>query len=287
MQRARGEPLSIEELLDAAERRIDAELADEPLLQADLWDDLAETRASAGDYHAASALIDKALAAKRATLAGDDLSLVESLINRGAISNLLATEAVRTLDHDLAAGDERAAEAARGALVERAERGLAALGEAQAVLDRRGESDSEPAVNIAVNSVHALLVLDRNDEAAVAAARATELTERWRPGSPDAAMQHHNNALIALRRGRNEEARREFGIAIAQLEEILGPEHALVAVPVLGLADLLENRLDDVAGSIPHYERALAIAEQHYPPGNPERTEKERDLAEARAKLGR
>ena len=81
MQRARGTPLSIEELLDAAER-IDEELADEPLLQADLWDDLSETRASSGDYDAASKLIDKALAAKRAHLPPNDLSLVESLTNR-------------------------------------------------------------------------------------------------------------------------------------------------------------------------------------------------------------
>jgi tetratricopeptide (TPR) repeat protein/tRNA A-37 threonylcarbamoyl transferase component Bud32 len=285
IQRARGAPLSIEELLDAAERRIDDELADEPLLQADLWDDLAETRASSGDYAAGSKLIDKALAAKRAHLAPDDLSLVESLVNRGAIWNLLATEASRDLEGEGRRVEGTARESLSRELVRRAEAGLAALGEARAILERRGEPDSQPAVNIAVNTVHALLALDRNDEAAVASARATELVERHLPGSPDAAMQHHNSALIALRRGRHEEAKREFEIAIARLETILGPDHALVGLPLLGLADLLENRMDDVAGSIPHYERAVAIARAQYPEGNPERVEKERDLAEARAKL--
>ncbi|HLF56111.1 MAG TPA: serine/threonine-protein kinase, partial [Thermoanaerobaculia bacterium] len=286
MQRARGTPLSIEELLDAAEGRIDAELAAEPLLQADLWDDLAETRASGGNLEAASQLIDKALAAKRAHLAPDDLSLVESLVNRGAIWNLLSTAVRRSL----AAGrvgseDERAALEAE--LERRAELGLAALDEAQAILERRGEGDSEPAVNVAVNRVHALLVLDRDEEGAAASERAAELTDRWRSGSPDAAMQHHNSGLVAVRQGRNEDAKRHFLAAIERLEKLLGPDHALVSLPVLGLADLYENRLGDVAGAIPYYERALAIVERHYPEGNPERVERETDLHEARAKLGR
>jgi len=286
MQRARGTPLSIEELLDAAEGRIDAELAAEPLLQADLWDDLAETRASGGNLEAASQLIDKALAAKHAHLAPDDLSLVESLVNRGAIWNLLSTAVRRSL----AAGrvgseDERAALEAE--LKRRAELGLAALDEAQAILERRGEGDSEPAVNVAVNRVHALLVLDRDEEGAAASERAAELTDRWRSGSPDAAMQHHNSGLVAVRQGRNEDAKRHFLAAIERLEKLLGPDHALVSLPVLGLADLYENRLGDVAGAIPYYERALAIVERHYPEGNPERVERETDLREARAKLGR
>jgi hypothetical protein len=142
-------------------------------------------------------------------------------------------------------------------------------------------------VNVTVNRVHALLVLERDDEAAAAAERATALTDRWRAGSPDAAMQHHNAALIALRRDRFAEARAHFLAAIEGLERSVGPDHALVSLPVLGLADLHENRLADLAGAIAYYERALAIVERHYPPGNPERLERERDLARAKAKLAR
>jgi hypothetical protein len=98
-------------------------------------------------------------------------------------------------------------------------------------------------------------------------------------------MQHHNRGLIALRLERHEESKREFLIAIERLEAVVGPDHALVSYPVLALADLLENRMNDVAGAIPYYERAVAIAAHNYPPGNPERMEKEKDLAEARAKL--
>ena len=281
MQRARGTPLSIEELLDAAEKRIDAELADEPLLQADLWDDLAETRASAGDYLAASALIDKALAAKRAHLPVNDLSLVESLTNRGAIWNLLANDSARGIDRSV----EKPGDAKRVELEERTARAVAALDEALAILEALGEAESRWAINVSVNRVHALLAVDRNEEAAEESARVGALFEKWSPGSPDAAMQHHNSALIALRLGRHEESKRHFLTAIEKLEAVVGPDHALVAYPVLGLADLLENRMNDVAGAIPYYERAVAIAAHNYPPGNPERVEKERDLAEAKAKL--
>jgi tetratricopeptide (TPR) repeat protein len=284
-QRARGTPLAIEELLDAAEARIDTELAGEPLLQADRWDDLAEPRASAGNYEAASKLIDKALAAKRAHLPPDDLSLVESLVNRGAIWNLLATDVRRTLQEGREVDDPGHRAEASAELRRRAESGLAALDEAQAILARRGEPDAEPAVNVAVNRVHALLVLDRDEEGAAASERAAELTDRWRPGSADAAMQHHNAGIVALRQERDQDARRHFEIAIARLEALLGSDHALLMLPLLGLADLYENRLGDVAGAIPYYERALALAERHYPAGNPERVERETDLAEARAKL--
>jgi eukaryotic-like serine/threonine-protein kinase len=284
LQRARGAPLSIEELLDAAERRIDTELADEPLLQADLWDDLSETRASAGDLEAASKLIDKALAAKRAHLPANDLSLVESLTNRGAIWNLLSTEARRGLAEGRL-GSERERPALEAELARRAEASLAALDEAREILRARDEAHSEPAVNVSVNRVHALLLLDRDEEGAAEAELATRLTDRWRADSPDAAMQHHNSALIAIRQGRADDAIRHFLIAVERLEKLLGPDHALVQLPVLGLADLYENRLGDVAGAIPYYERALAIVKLHYPEGNPERIEREKDLRRAQVKL--
>lgn len=285
MQRERGAPLSIEELLDSAERRIDVELADEPLLQADLWDDLAETRASSGEYEASSALIDKALAAKRAHLDPLDLSLVESLANRAAIWCLLATESNRELEQLGAGGTDAVREEHRKELERRAEAALAVIDEACGILRARGEEESEPAVNLSINRVLSLLALERNDEAAIESDRASALADRFVPDSPQAAMQHHNSALIALRRGRLEEARQHFLTAIQRVEKILGPDHAVVAIPLRALADLLENRLDDVAGSIPYYERALAITKLHFPEGNPELVEKERDLREARAKL--
>jgi tetratricopeptide (TPR) repeat protein len=257
LQRSRGEQLSVEELLDAAEARVDRELAAEPLLQADLWDDLAETRASAGNFERAEVLVEKALAAKRAHLPADDLSLVESLVNRGAIANL----------------DQRA------------EAALTSLDDAARILVARGEAESEPATALAINRVHALLLLERNDEAAAEAERAYLLTARWRPDSGDAAMQRHNAGMIAVRRGRFDEARGHFESAIAELEAVVGPDHALVRIPLVGLADLLENHLDQVAAAVPLYERSVAIARLLYPEGSPARAKAEADLKRARGKL--
>ncbi|MCB1007959.1 MAG: serine/threonine protein kinase [Acidobacteria bacterium] len=257
VQRRRGEPLSIEELLDAAEARIDTELADEPLLQADLWDDLAETRASADALERAQVLIEKALAAKRGHLPPDDLSLVESLVNRGSIANLR----------------------------KRPEEALAAFDEAARILVARGEADSEPAAALSINRVHALLLAERNEEAAVEAARAHFLVERWYPGSPDAAMQSHNAGMIAERLGRYEEARGHFERALDELEAVVGPDHALVRFPLVGLAELYENRLGDIAAALSFWERSAAIARLRFAEGTPMREKAESDLLRARGKL--
>jgi len=256
-QRARGEPLSIEELLAAAEARIDAELAGDPLLQADLWDDLGETRASAGDLERASVLIEKAIAAKRAHLPPDDLALVESLVNRGAIANLAG----------------------------QAEPALAALDEAARILVARGEADSEPATSLAINRVHALLLLGRNEEAAAAVERAHALAERWQPGTPDAAMQRVNAGIVAQRRGRYPEARDHFEKAVVELEAVVGVDHALLRVPLGWLGLLYEEHLGDLARAVAYFERCVAIARLRYPKGAATIAKFEADLARARAKL--
>lgn len=256
-QRARGEPLSIEELLAAAEARIDTELAADPLLQADLWDDLGETRASAGDLERASALIEKAIAAKRANLPANDLSLVESLVNRGAIANLAG----------------------------RAGPALAALDEAARILAARGEADSEPATTLAINRVHALLLLGRNEEAAEAVERAHALAERWQPGTPDAAMQRVNAGIVAQRRGLYPEARDHFERAVVELEAVVGPDHALLRVPLGWLGQLYEDHLGDLGRAAALYERGLAIARLRYPKGAATIAQYEADLARVRAKL--
>ncbi len=254
-QRARGAPLSIEELLDAAEARIDGELAADPLLQADLWDDLAETRAATGETEPAAELIEKAIAAKRAHLLPDDLSLVESLVNRGAIANL--------------AGQPESA--------------IRALDEAEAILVARGEVDSQPATSLAINRVHALLVLGRNDEAAAAVERAHALAQRWQPGSPDAAMQRVNAGIVALRRERYEEARDFFERAIGELEAVVGPDHALVRIPHSWVGEVYELHLGDPSRAVEHYERALAISRLNFPPASPATARLEEKVARARA----
>ena len=256
-QRARGEALSIDELLDAAEARIDTELAADPLLQADLWDDLGETRASADDLERASVLIEKAIAAKRAHLPPDDLALVESLVNRGAIANLSG----------------------------QAEPALAALDEAARILAARGEADSEPATSLAINRVHALLLLGRNDEAAVAVERAHALAQRWQPGSPDAAMQRVNAGIVAQRRGRYPESRDHFERAVVELEAVVGPDHALLRVPLGWLGLLYEEHLGDLPRAVSYFERCVAISRLRYPKGAATIVKFEAELARTRAKL--
>ncbi len=257
-QRKRGEPLTLAQLLDAAERRIDTELADDPLLQADLWDDLGETRASSGELEAATALIEKALATKRAHLGADDPSIAESLVNRAAIATLGEPDA---------------------------QRALAALDEAIRILRAAGLADAEPAVAASINRVHVLLLLERNAEALVEAGRARELTLRWwGADSPDTAMQLYSVGQISKRLGRFDAARAEFEQCLTELERVVGKDHALAIHPLSALADLdqLQGRLE---AAIASHERALAVARLRLPADHSRRLGIERDLAELRKKI--
>lgn len=232
LQRARGEPLSLEELLDAAEARIATELQAEPLLQADLWDDLAETRAANGDFEAADRLIQKALEAKRALLDPDDASLAESLANRGVFALFRGrhTEALVDLD------------------------------EADRILRGAGRDHSRLGAEIATNRTNALLQAGRAEEALTEARRAFALhgevtgldhVETW--------MQLSNVAMIEMRLERPAAAAVTFERVIAGMIAASDDQHALLVYPLRGLGRAQEAVGDPIAAEASH-RRALALA---------------------------
>ena len=99
------------------------------------------------------------------------------------------------------------------------------------------------AATLAINRVHALLMLERNDEAAAEVERAHALNQRWRPGSPDAAMQRVNAGIVAMRRGRYQESRGFFERASAgatndQVESVFRPRRRLPRIADTSVAHM-------------------------------------------------
>lgn len=251
LQRARGEALSLEELLDAAEDRILTELADEPLLQADLWDDLAETRAATGDFEAADRLIEKALGAKKLHLDHNDPSLAESLANRGTFALMRGrhTEALVDLD------------------------------EADQILRAAGRDHSRLGAEIATNRTNALLQAGRHEDGLVEAQRAfvlhSEVTgidhvETW--------MQLSNVAMIEMRLDRPDSAAATFQRVINGMLAASGDEHALLVYPLRGLGRAQEAQGDPASAEISH-RRALSVAETRLGPNHPSTALSQLDVA--------
>jgi serine/threonine-protein kinase len=230
-QRARDEPLTLSALLDAAERRAADELAGDPVLQAEVWDDLAEARLAAGDFAAGRALIERALAQKRAELGPDHPAVAESLANRAYL-----------------ALNETRGEAA-----------LADVEEAERIVAAAGAGESDLAVVLAQSRAVALHSLGRLEEALAAARRGYELGRRVRGADHrETVMTLSNIASIELRLGRTAAARDAFREVIAAVERGSGPTHVTLFYPLrsLGRAELA---LGELAAAETAQRRALAI----------------------------
>lgn len=76
---ARGKQVTARELLDAGAARIDRELADQPLLQASMADNIGRAYISLGDYEQAQILLQRAYELRRRNLGPEAVDTAESL----------------------------------------------------------------------------------------------------------------------------------------------------------------------------------------------------------------
>lgn len=252
LQRERGRALEIEELLDLTEARIDEELAGDPLLQASLWDDLAETRAASGDLERANVLIDKALAAKRSHLDPLDPALAESLANRASFAVLGSRPADALVDADAAI----------------------------AIVVLHGTEPTRLAAELATIRTNALNQLGRTDEALAEAQHAFELHRAVNgEAHHETTMQLSNVAMLQLKLGHAADARQTFERVIQAVEREVGPDHGLLYYPVKGLgrAALAEGDLEAARSA---QGRAMTLATTHFGADS-------RAAAEVHAELGR
>lgn len=88
----------------------------------------------------------------------------------------------------------------------------------------------------------------------------------------------HETATYLLDRARYTEAEPLYQRALRIREKLLGPEHPLVAFPLVGLANLYKEQ-DKYAEAEPLYQQALRIWEQHLGPQHHETAEIIHNLA--------
>jgi serine/threonine-protein kinase len=241
LRRGAGEPVEISAVLDRAIARIDEEIADDVVLQIDLWDDFGEIRAGQGRFDDAVALFDKALAAAEGSYGGDHPVVVESLINRGVIEGY------------------RGRMLAGASYVERALR----------VLD--GMSDPDPSQHF--NTLMAMAAVSEargeGPQALAYTERALKIARARLERHPEllaVALHNHATALIGVARFRD--ALTPAREAVEAFSALNGPD-APNLIPVLETLSEIEETIGDYSAAATHYRHRLAIAELHFPGDHP------------------
>jgi serine/threonine-protein kinase len=231
-QAPRGLEMTAGQLLEAGVRRIDAELAGQPAVQASLLSALGSTYGSLGEYRRAADLLERADAA----LAGVD---PPDLMLMAQVANQLGS-AYRE------AGDLVRAETSQRAAYER-------------ILELAGPEGFSAAV-VGNDLAIVLWSMGRLDDAEPLMRQALAVFRKASdPDDPSLATGISNHALILRNLGRAAEAEPLYREAIERKKRALGPMHPSVANSAGQLGTLLLEDKGDVAGAEAMYREALEI----------------------------
>lgn len=252
--RSRGEQITARQLLDQGAARIDAELAGQPEVQADMMTLIGDVYRELALYEEAETLLVRAVALRRERPGADRLSLAASLHSLARLRAEKAEHAAsRKLYEEALALREKALgpehpDVAR--TLTSLGRVLASLGDfdtarrhqerALAILEKSlGRGHTE--VGLALRDLGLTLVEAREAKAArPRLARSLEVLEAGHgPDHPDVAKVrvHLGNALLAA--GDREGARAQYERALPVLEKVYGADHPALAMVMFTLGDLL------------------------------------------------
>jgi tetratricopeptide (TPR) repeat protein len=280
--RASGRKVTIAEVLEEAGKRTEAELVDQPEIQAAVRATLGTTYAGLGLFEAAEPHLVAALETRRRTLGSDHRDVARSLVNlgslRGAEGRFLEAEKLfreATLLYARAGlGGSLESVAADGELASV----LQSLGrhdEAEALLrrtlaaQRKLLGDRSDGVAVSLNNL-AVIVGTRGDtRGALALQREVVDIMRGLHGEhPDVAAALSTLAAALEGNGDLEEAEPVFREALAMRRKLLGPEHPDVAWTTYNYAYLLRRR-GDPEGAIRLCRQVLALRGRTLTEGHP------------------
>jgi serine/threonine-protein kinase len=272
---ARGSTVTASEILDRGSVRIEAELADQPLVQASLMQTVGTVYFGLGLYGKALDALNTALETRKRVLGRDHHEVAQTLtsIGRALWAKGMYDEAERVLTEALELGErvrgpdhpEVATSLHLLAVVceERAQydRSRPLFERALTIRQRRfGPRSLEAAETL--NSLGLLLQSQGSYPEAEARLRRTlEIRENeLGDDHPDVAESLNNLGAVLYNQGRYDEAREFHARALAARERLLGPDHPRVAASLNNLAISLDT-LTHYEEAQPLYERALAIWE--------------------------
>lgn len=261
---ARGEDVTVREVLAAAGRNVDRRFADQPLVAASVHYTLAMAYDALGDADAGLPHARRALELRRAHL-GDDRPETVEAINAQVVTlqSLAKNDEVEPLCKEAidrakplagehpqllvtALSNQAALHNARGQAAD-AERLLReALGAA-----RKSFGDEHPSTLAAINNLATMLVNRDRPAAAEPLLREVVTAQRRTLGDdhPDTLISLSNHARALADMGKHAESERLYRESIAGVSKVLGEDHPVTLVQMRGLGKVLEaqRRLDDSA----------------------------------------
>jgi pentatricopeptide repeat protein len=279
---ARGRTVTARDLLDEGDRRLETELAEQPLLRARLLNTLGESYAGLGEWERAENLIQRALELNQRHADAESMSMVESMNALSGLESSLgrplaleharrAAELHRKLAHEptsdlaltllnygMALADDRQSAAAE-----------AVFRESLAVLAALA-GDQRSARATVLNSLANLYDDDGRFEEALAVAREALTLQRATGKAPHPTNSSTMNAMaVALTElGRFDEARDVYDELIDEERRLTGESSIDYARCLVSKANL-EHRTGRLAETIALLERAAKTFEREAPPTFP------------------
>ena len=253
-EQARSQAMTPQTMLALGVRRADLELADEPELQAEMLDLMANLHRKLGLLPEGRALAERALAIRRRRFGESSAEVAQSLTTLGWIrldqgepllARVLLERAVADLEL-IEGSDSLAAADAREPLVEAmfAAGSLAPalpVAEQRLAIYRRILGDAHEKTGLTWNDLGVLLgALGQPDEAEADFRKSLAVLSARLPGDdPRLAYPHHNLGDLLLSRGKTAAAERELRTAYELRRRSLGERHPETALSLASLAQTL------------------------------------------------
>ncbi|MCI1710029.1 MAG: serine/threonine-protein kinase [Chiayiivirga sp.] len=240
MRRAAQGPMTVDAAFDALLERARTELANDPVLQADVLDDFGEIRANQGRFDEARELFDKALAVAEREFGPNHPAVAESLLNLAFVANFR--------------GDEPVARSH----IERA----------VAILEADDGGDPLALAN-ALNSHASTVAANGDTQAALPIARRSiDLYRQHGPDSPQRIGALTNLGTMLSNASQLEASDAALNEAVAAIEAQQGQDAATLWPVLTSLAANAFIR-GDATQEAAYTERALAIARASFPGAHP------------------
>ncbi|HVS03241.1 MAG TPA: serine/threonine-protein kinase [Thermoanaerobaculia bacterium] len=273
---AKGDAITARELLERGVARIDAELAGQPTIQAELLGVVGTAFKELGLYERAEPLLERALALRRQELGEEHPEVAASSSHLAALyyaqgdyggAEALHRQAL-AIGRKLYRGDDPAVAGFLDDLsvVLRAQRDLeeaGALAREALAMRRRLLGGSHPDVAKSLVNVAVPLYLRGEYDAAEPLYREALGMRRRLLGDhhPEVAATMNRLALLLRRKGESEAAERLYRQALAAYRRSLGEEHPDVAATLGNLAQVLMDQADYEAAE-PLYRQAISMQRQ-------------------------
>jgi serine/threonine protein kinase len=292
---------SVTNLLDAGAERVATELADQPAIQAELFNTIGRTYERLGLYDKALPILQSALASGRRAFGGDDVHIAQSLNNLGVLQRgrghsdaalPLLTESLAMRRRLLGNNDKDVAVT----LVEQSRvlqdlgRGDDAMAPAVEALEIRrrvfGDEHRETATS---KAEVARIWMQRGDiDRAEALFRESYDTNRRLLGDdhPNTSANRASVAMVLGTRGQFAESERLYRESLASDVKVFGANSLEAATRMNNMALVIE-----AAGRLPEagqlFAQALAIARQRYADTHPQRMNVQLNAARVEIAQGR